>query len=40
MGKDEIEGYFKKVSSIIPGDLKFHLDEITSGDPHFVGVKW
>ncbi|KAK9812268.1 hypothetical protein WJX73_009037 [Symbiochloris irregularis] len=40
VGKDAIRGYFTKVSNIIPGDLKFHLDEITSGDPHFVGVKW
>lgn len=40
VGKEAIRGYFDKVSKIVPGDLNFHLDEVTSGDPHFVGVKW
>ena len=40
VGKEALRGYFDKVSKIIPPDLKFNLDEVTSGDPHFVGVKW
>ena len=40
VGKDQIRGYFKKVTSIVPRDLKFSLEEISGGDPRFVGVKW
>ena len=40
VGKNAIRGYFDKVARIVPGDLKFRLDELTSGDPYRVGVKW
>ena len=33
-------GYFEKVSSIVPGDLQFHIENMSTGDPHSVGVKW
>ena len=26
--------------SIVPPDLKFAVDNISGGDPYFVGVKW
>lgn len=40
VGKEAIRGYFQKVASIVPGDLQFHIEKFTSGDPHNVGVKW
>ena len=39
-GRKEIRKYFDKVVSIVPPDLKFCVEDITSGDPHKVGVKW
>lgn len=39
-GSKEIRKYFDKVTSIVPGDLKFYVEDITDGDPRKVGVKW
>jgi len=39
-GAKEVRKYFDKVVSIVPGDLKFCVEDITDGDPHKVGVKW
>ena len=40
VGKNEIRGYFEKVSSIVPPELQFHIENMTTGDPHNVGVRW
>ena len=40
VGKQAIRKYFEKVTSVVPRDLKFNLEEMSGGDPHFVGVKW
>ena len=39
-GTAEIRRYFDKVTSIVPGDLQFFVEDITDGDPRKVGVKW
>ena len=39
-GAKEVRKYFDKVTSIVPGDLKFCVEDITDGDPRKVGVKW
>ena len=39
-GTTEIRNYFDKVTSIVPGDLQFFVEDITDGDPRKVGVKW
>lgn len=39
-GSKEIRGYFEKVVSIVPSDLKFTVEDVTDGDPAKVGVKW
>lgn len=39
-GKDAVRAYFQMVTATVPGDLKFTLEHITSGDPHAVGVRW
>ena len=39
-GVKEVKKYFDKVTSIVPGDLKFCVEDITDGDPRKVGVKW
>ena len=39
-GTKEVRKYFDKVTSIVPGDLKFCVEDITDGDPRKVGVKW
>ena len=39
-GTTEIRKYFDKVTSIVPGDLQFFVEDITDGDPRKVGVKW
>ena len=39
-GATEIRKYFDKVTSIVPGDLQFFVEDITDGDPRKVGVKW
>ncbi|CAL5220468.1 g2491 [Coccomyxa viridis] len=39
-GAKEVRRYFDKVTSIVPGDLKFCVEDITDGDPRKVGVKW
>ena len=39
-GNTEIRKYFDKVTSIVPGDLQFFVEDITDGDPRKVGVKW
>ena len=39
-GKDAVRTYFEKVTATVPGDLKFTLEHITSGDPNAVGVRW
>ena len=39
-GKDAVRAYFEKVTATVPGDLKFKLEHITSGDPNAVGVRW
>ena len=40
VGKEAIRGYFQKVSSIVPSELRFHIENMTTGDPHNVGVRW
>ena len=40
VGKAAIRGYFEKVSSIVPGDLQFAIENMSTGDRHNVGVKW
>ena len=40
VGKEAIRGYFEKVSSIVPSELQFHIENMTTGDPHNVGVRW
>lgn len=39
-GAKEVRKYFDNVTSIVPGDLKFCVEDITDGDPRKVGVKW
>ena len=39
-GTTEIRKYFDKVTSIVPRDLQFFVEDITDGDPRKVGVKW
>ena len=40
VGKAAIRGYFQKVASIVPSELRFHIEKMTTGDPHNVGVRW
>ena len=35
-----LTAYSLQVVSIVPPDLKFAVDEMSGGDPRFVGVKW
>ena len=39
-GKEAVRAYFEKVTATVPGDLKFTLEHITSGDPNAAGVRW
>ncbi|GAX72993.1 hypothetical protein CEUSTIGMA_g445.t1 [Chlamydomonas eustigma] len=39
-GRQEIVEYLKKVRTIVPSDLKFVIEDATSGDNRKVGIMW
>jgi len=40
VGIDELSAYFDKIEKLVPRDIVFVVDAITTGDPDNVGVEW
>lgn len=40
MRREEVVRYLRKVRTIVPGDLKFVIEDATCGDPSKVGIMW
>ena len=36
----EVVAYLRKVRTIVPGDLKFVIEDATEGDASKVGIMW
>ncbi|KAG2435174.1 hypothetical protein HXX76_007258 [Chlamydomonas incerta] len=39
-GREEVVAYLRKVRKTVPSDLKFVIEDVTSGDPRAVGITW
>lgn len=39
-GREEIGAYLRKVEAMVPPDVKFVVEDVTSGDSNRVGVRW
>ena len=40
VGIDELKAYFRKIENLVPADIRFVVDDITSNDTDAVGVMW